>query len=148
MSAGSGENANSACGGTLSNDLPSLEYTRASTAVRTVAAAPPAPVAADPAPGLRVAVLIPCYNEEVAIPKVVADFRAALPGATIYVYDNNSKDGTAAAARAASAAAHAVVAPGVHGPVDGRGERAHRRGRAAECGRAAVAAASLGRVLR
>lgn len=66
-------------------------------------AAPPAPVAADPAPGLRVAVLIPCYNEEVAIPKVVADFRAALPGATIYVYDNNSRDGTAAAARAAGA---------------------------------------------
>lgn len=65
--------------------------------------APTAPGVADPAPGLRVAVLIPCYNEEVAIPKVVADFRAALPGATIYVYDNNSKDGTAAAARAAGA---------------------------------------------
>ena len=70
--------------------------------------APPAssaadPAVTDPAPGLRVAVLIPCYNEEVAIPKVVADFRAVLPGATIYVYDNNSKDGTAAAARAAGA---------------------------------------------
>ena len=51
----------------------------------------------------RVAVLIPCYNEEVAIPRVVAAFRAALPDATIYVYDNNSKDGTAAAARAAGA---------------------------------------------
>ncbi len=51
----------------------------------------------------RIAVLIPCYNEEVAIPKVVADFRAALPGATIHVYDNNSRDGTAAAARAAGA---------------------------------------------
>ncbi|WP_144185167.1 glycosyltransferase family 2 protein [Elioraea rosea] len=50
-----------------------------------------------------VAVLIPCYNEEVAIPKVVADFRAALPDATIYVYDNNSRDGTVAAARAAGA---------------------------------------------
>lgn len=50
-----------------------------------------------------VAVLVPCYNEEVAIPKVVADFRAALPDATIYVYDNNSRDGTVAAARGAGA---------------------------------------------
>jgi glycosyltransferase involved in cell wall biosynthesis len=52
---------------------------------------------------LSVAVLIPCYNEAVAIPKVVADFRAALPDAKIYVYDNNSTDGTVAAARAAGA---------------------------------------------
>jgi glycosyltransferase involved in cell wall biosynthesis len=52
---------------------------------------------------LTIAVLIPCYNEAVAIPKVVADFRAALPLAVIYVYDNNSTDGTAAAARAAGA---------------------------------------------
>jgi len=50
-----------------------------------------------------VAVLIPCYNEEQAIAKVVADFRAALPEATVYVYDNNSKDNTAAAAKAAGA---------------------------------------------
>ncbi len=50
-----------------------------------------------------VAVLIPCHNEAVAIPKVVADFRAALPDATIHVYDNNSTDGTPAAARAAGA---------------------------------------------
>jgi len=51
----------------------------------------------------RIAVLVPCYNEEVAIPRVVADFRAALPEATIYVYDNNSRDGTVEAARAAGA---------------------------------------------
>ena len=51
----------------------------------------------------RIAVLVPCYNEAVAIPKVVADFRAALPDATIYVYDNNSRDGTVEAARAAGA---------------------------------------------
>jgi len=51
----------------------------------------------------RIAVLVPCYNEEIAIPKVIADFKAALPTAAIYVYDNNSKDGTAAAARAAGA---------------------------------------------
>ena len=51
----------------------------------------------------RVAVLVPCYNEERAIAKVVTDFRTALPEATIYVYDNNSKDGTADAAKAAGA---------------------------------------------
>jgi glycosyltransferase involved in cell wall biosynthesis len=51
----------------------------------------------------RVAVLVPCYNEEHAIAKVVADFRASLPGATIYVYDNNSTDRTVEAARAAGA---------------------------------------------
>lgn len=53
----------------------------------------------------RVAVLIPCYNEEVAISAVVRDFRAALPGAAVYVYDNNSSDGTLDAARAAGAVA-------------------------------------------
>ena len=47
---------------------------------------------------MKVAVLVPCYNEEAAITTVVADFRAALPEATIYVYDNNSKDHTAARA--------------------------------------------------
>jgi len=51
----------------------------------------------------RIAVLVPCYNEQHAIAKVVTDFRSALPEATIYVYDNNSKDGTADAARAAGA---------------------------------------------
>lgn len=51
----------------------------------------------------RVAVLVPCYNEEVAVPLVVAAFRAALPDAAIHVYDNNSSDGTVAAARAAGA---------------------------------------------
>jgi glycosyltransferase involved in cell wall biosynthesis len=50
-----------------------------------------------------VAVLVPCYNEERAIAKVVADFRAALPAATVYVYDNNSTDGTAEAAKRAGA---------------------------------------------
>ena len=42
-----------------------------------------------------VAVLIPCYNEAVTIGKVVDDFRRVLPEATVYVYDNNSSDGTA-----------------------------------------------------
>lgn len=52
---------------------------------------------------LRIAVLVPCYNEAVAIAKVVRDFRAALPDADIYVYDNNSCDGTAEIAREAGA---------------------------------------------
>jgi glycosyltransferase involved in cell wall biosynthesis len=51
----------------------------------------------------NVAVLIPCYNEESAIGKVVGDFRQALPQAAIYVYDNNSRDRTAEVARAAGA---------------------------------------------
>ncbi|MBN8980031.1 MAG: glycosyltransferase, partial [Rhizobiales bacterium] len=51
----------------------------------------------------RVAVLVPCYNEEAAVGKVVRDFRDALPDAQIYVYDNNSSDGTVAVARAAGA---------------------------------------------
>jgi glycosyltransferase involved in cell wall biosynthesis len=51
----------------------------------------------------KIAVLIPCYQEEAAIGKVVRDFRRALPGATVYVYDNNSRDRTAEAARAAGA---------------------------------------------
>lgn len=42
-----------------------------------------------------VAVLLPCYNEEVTIGKVVRDFKTALPNADIYVYDNNSTDRTA-----------------------------------------------------
>jgi len=53
--------------------------------------------------GCKIAVLVPCYNEEVAVAKVVRDFRAALPEATVFVYDNNSTDNTAAAARAAGA---------------------------------------------
>ncbi len=61
---------------------------------------------ADIAPALRgsgVAVLIPCYNEAATIAKVVGDFRAALPEATVYVYDNASTDGTADIAAAAGA---------------------------------------------
>ena len=49
----------------------------------------------------NVAVLVPCYNEATAVAKVVEDFRVALPGATIFVFDNKSTDGTAAAAPAA-----------------------------------------------
>jgi len=52
---------------------------------------------------VQIAILIPCYNEASTIGKVVADFRAALPNALIYVYDNNSADGTQQEARAAGA---------------------------------------------
>jgi glycosyltransferase involved in cell wall biosynthesis len=54
---------------------------------------------------LRIAVLLPCYNEEAAIAQTVAAFRAALPGAIIYVYDNNSSDRT----REIAAEAGAIV---------------------------------------
>jgi glycosyltransferase involved in cell wall biosynthesis len=52
---------------------------------------------------LRTAVLIPCYNEEASIARVVADFRHVLPDAVIYVYDNNSRDRTTEEARGAGA---------------------------------------------
>ena len=55
--------------------------------------------------GTRIAVLLPCYNEEAAIAQTVAAFRAALPDAAIYVYDNNSSDGT----REVAAEAGAIV---------------------------------------
>ena len=47
--------------------------------------------------------LVPCFNEAVAVAKVVKDFRAALPDATVFVFDNNSTDNTVAVARAAGA---------------------------------------------
>ena len=52
---------------------------------------------------LRTAILIPCYNEELTIHKVVVDFRLQMPEALIYVFDNNSRDRTAERARAAGA---------------------------------------------
>lgn len=54
-------------------------------------------------PRPRIAILIPCYNEEGTIGKVVRDFRAEVPDADIYVYDNNSTDATVEQARAAGA---------------------------------------------
>jgi hypothetical protein len=46
----------------------------------------------------QIAVLVPCYNEEAAVGAVIADFKSALPDAQIYIYDNNSSDGTVAVA--------------------------------------------------
>jgi glycosyltransferase involved in cell wall biosynthesis len=54
-------------------------------------------------PSLRIAVLVPCFNEEAAVASVVGGFRKALPSAQVYVYDNNSRDRTAEVARAAGA---------------------------------------------
>ena len=57
----------------------------------------------DHVPSPRIAVLVPCYNEAKTILKVIEGFRASVPLAVIYVYDNNSDDGTAEIARAAGA---------------------------------------------
>src|SRR5580692_3920193 len=51
----------------------------------------------------RIAVLVPCFNEEAAVATVIADFRKALPSAEIFIYDNNSSDRTVAVAREAGA---------------------------------------------
>src|SRR5579859_4852548 len=68
---------------------------------------------------MKIAVLIPCYNEEKAIPSVIRDFRAALPDAEIYVYDNNSKDRTVEVAREAGALVRAE-------PLQGKGNVVRR----------------------
>jgi glycosyltransferase involved in cell wall biosynthesis len=52
---------------------------------------------------MRIAVLVPCFNEEAAVGAVIADFRKALPSAEIFIYDNNSSDRTVAVARDAGA---------------------------------------------
>ena len=66
-------------------------------------ASPSASPARPAARAREIAVLLPCYNEAAAIASVVESFRAALPGCTVYVYDNNSTDDTAARAEAAGA---------------------------------------------
>lgn len=67
----------------------------------------------------RIAVLIPCYNEEVAISAVVCDFRSALPKAMIFVFDNNSRDRTVKFAKAAGAIVRQV-------PLQGKGNVVRR----------------------
>ncbi|MFZ3142341.1 glycosyltransferase family 2 protein [Polaromonas sp.] len=64
--------------------------------------------------GVEIAVLIPCYNEEIAVPLVIRGFRQALPAAKIYVYDNSSTDRTAEVA----AREGAIVG---HEPFPGKG---------------------------
>lgn len=67
----------------------------------------------------QIAVLIPCYNEEVAIGAVVRDFVAALPSATVYVFDNNSSDRTSEIARENGAVVYSV-------PLQGKGNVVRR----------------------
>jgi glycosyltransferase involved in cell wall biosynthesis len=57
---------------------------------------------------IRIAVLLPCYNEAAAIGHTVRDFVSALPGATVYVFDNNSTDDSASVAKAAGAVVRTV----------------------------------------
>ncbi|MDB5177135.1 MAG: glycosyl transferase [Candidatus Saccharibacteria bacterium] len=67
---------------------------------------------ADNTKKLQVAVIVPCYNEAQTIKKVVKDFKKALPGATIFVFDNNSSDETSRVAREAGAEVRFVALPG------------------------------------
>lgn len=74
-----------------------------------------ASLSSPPTPDLkpyRLAVIVPCYNEALTIAQVVRGFRAALPSAEIYVYDNRSSDGTAQVAREAGAEARYEGRPG------------------------------------
>jgi glycosyltransferase involved in cell wall biosynthesis len=59
-----------------------------------------------------VAVCVPCYNEALTVAQVIADFRQHLPGAEVFVFDNNSKDGTADVARAHGATVFTVMHQG------------------------------------
>jgi glycosyltransferase involved in cell wall biosynthesis len=79
----------------LAGDLASMAEALAQFAQREFPQAEPAQP--------RIAVLVPCFNEEAAVATVVADFRKALPSAEIFVYDNNSSDRTVAVARDAGA---------------------------------------------
>src|SRR6195256_4427087 len=80
-------------------------------------------------PALRIAVLVPCFNEEAAVATVVADFRKALPAAEIFVYDNNSTDRTIAVAREAGAPGRGASeqrAPAGQGPCGAGDVRRYR----------------------
>jgi hypothetical protein len=66
---------------------------------------------------LRIAVLVPCRNEVATVATVVGDFHAALPRCEVYVYDNGSTDGTAAAARGAGAIVRTESRPGKGGVI-------------------------------
>ena len=63
-------------------------------------------------PDLQIAVIVPCRNEAACIANVVRDFRAALPSATVFVYDNNSDDDTAKVAQEAGAVVRSEQLPG------------------------------------
>ncbi|MCA3000146.1 MAG: glycosyltransferase [Rhodocyclaceae bacterium] len=75
---------------------------------------------------MKIAIIIPCYNEAVTIAKVIRDFRASIPEADIHVFDNLSADGTGDIARAAGAIVHLV-------PVQGKGAVVRQMFRDIEC---------------
>lgn len=65
-------------------------------------------------PDQRIAIVVPCYNEALTVDAIVRDFRACLPQAVVYIFDNNSTDDTVAVARAAGAVVRTV-------PLQGKG---------------------------
>lgn len=74
-----------------------------------------------------IAVLIPCYNEAKTIEKVVKDYHEALSEADIYVYDNNSTDGTADIARKAGAIVRFLRSSSKHSPFFQRALKLRRK---------------------
>ncbi len=70
-------------------------------------------------PRIKIAVVVPCFNEALAIPQVLAGFKAALPDAELYVFDNNSSDGTRSVAEAHGATV-------IHVPLRGKGNVVRR----------------------
>src|SRR5215470_3285651 len=78
----------------------------------TMAVKPAAATEATRLIGPRIAVLVPCYNEELTIGKVVSDFKSHLKEAIIYVYDNNSTDRTVEVAQSAGAIVRREVRQG------------------------------------
>lgn len=75
---------------------------------------------------MKIAILIPCYNEAITIAKVIADFKRVIPEAEIHVFDNLSKDGTGDIARQAGAIVHLV-------PIQGKGAVVRQMFRELDC---------------
>lgn len=85
-------------------DNARLDHARRHAVVRTPERGEgPRRVAVEPRTDHQIAIIVPCFDEEVAIGQVVEDLRTAMPSATVYVYDNNSTDRTVEVARAAGA---------------------------------------------
>lgn len=95
-----------------SSDLAALSLDSVLKNIQHLAGAVQANRDNDMFPNVSIAVLIPCYNEALSIARVIEDFRAALPTAQIYVYDNRSTDNTADIARAAGAIVRFEPMPG------------------------------------
>ncbi|MDB5828716.1 MAG: glycosyl transferase [Variovorax sp.] len=92
--------------------MTDLSSSPLSMPAETAAMPGPPAVPAAPLAALRIAAVIPCFNEALAIAQVIAEFRDVLPEAQIHVFDNNSTDDTAAVARAHGARVTHVALPG------------------------------------